>query len=265
MRGYIVRQLSRGLFVLAAIVALATFVIAAAEPEEAARFAPRTRVMLFSADRWAIAEFQHAQSGNEFLHNNRLYRVLDSQTAKPRMTVTTSKLFEADRVADDSSRKPAATDVVQVLSKELRFIEHSLLKNVPLQSTIRFQGRLYNLQSARSLKAAGNAPPHSAVYQHIQITRSSTRHIIDRHTVGGSKSAGASIFLPSEDIDLLIRQAELVTPVLEENGYVSREFDAGRPIGTDGRTGKQTSTYRVISTRTGKLVTAYPVLRRERD
>jgi hypothetical protein len=96
--------------------------------------------------------------------------------------------------------------------------------------------------------------------QHIEITSSALRHIMDRHTVDGTKNAGTSIFNAEVDIRALIKSAETVTPVLETNGRLKRVIDAGRIVGTYPDTGKQTSKYRVITTQSGKLVTAYPAM-----
>jgi hypothetical protein len=104
-----------------------------------------------------------------------------------------------------------------------------------------------------------SVPAATSTSDSIEITDSAWQHITDRHTVGGAKSSGASIFNQGEDIRALIKMAEGISPVLEANGYLKREFDAGHIIGTDPATGRQTSTCRVIATQSGKLVTAYPV------
>ncbi len=226
------------------------------------QFAPETRVMLFSVvgGQWIIAEFGRVRAGCEFYFNNQLYSVIDSEKAQVVLSVDTGKLFEADRPANQASRKPKAGDVVQVVGKDSRISGHALLATVQPGATVRFQGKAYTIKADRTLADAGKAPQTNAVFQHIEITRSSAQHVIDRHTVNGTQTAGKSVFSPSEDIAALIKQAELVTPLLEPNGYSSREFDAGRIIGTEGYRRKETSAFRVITTKTGKLVTAYPVL-----
>lgn len=219
--------------------------------------APSTRVVLFTpgVGQWAIAAFGQAKPGNEFYFNNQLYRVVGSDKAEVVAFVDSSKLFEADRPTDATSRRPRASDVVQILGADTRPVSHTLYSAVQPGTTIRFQGIAYNISAKGIAHVYSSA---TSALQHIEITKSAWQHITDRHTTGGTQNAGAGIFYPGVDIRALIKDAELITPVLESNGYVSREFDAGHVIGYEGR--KQTSTYRVIATQTGKLVTAYPVV-----
>lgn len=94
----------------------------------------------------------------------------------------------------------------------------------------------------------------------IEITESALQHVIDRHTVGGSMTAGKSIFSSGENVRDLIKDAELLAPTPQDRGNYQRVVDAGRTIGIDRRTGQPTSTYTVITTESGKLVTAFPGL-----
>jgi len=96
--------------------------------------------------------------------------------------------------------------------------------------------------------------------QQIEISDSAWQHVLDRHTAGGSMTAGKSVFNAGVDIRALIKNAEQVTPVTEPNGRLKRVVDAGRSIGIDRATGRQTSTYTVITTESGDLVTAFPGL-----
>jgi RHS repeat-associated protein len=83
-------------------------------------------------------------------------------------------------------------------------------------------------------------------------------HVLDRHAVGGAKTAGKSVFNAGEDIVGLIRQAETVSPVQQVGGNFQRVVNAGRIIGVDRVTGQPTSTYTVITNAVGDLVTAFP-------
>ena len=94
----------------------------------------------------------------------------------------------------------------------------------------------------------------------IRITKKGLRHVTERHTVGGPKSANASVFSGGEDIEKLIRKGEDVEPVLQRNGNYRRIVNAGRIIGIDVNTGKPTSIYTVITNAAGDLVTAHPGL-----
>lgn len=122
----------------------------------------------------------------------------------------------------------------------------------------------FNYVTADQVKTAQPAKEQEAtneVTYPIEITQSAWQHVMKRHTAGGPENAGKSIFNAGVDIRALIKKAETATPVPEPNGYYSREFDAGRNIGYDGRSGEQTRVFRVITTQAGKLVTAYPVVK----
>lgn len=226
------------------------------------QFTANTRIVIYTSDSgdWTLATCSWAKPGNEFYFNGRLYRVTGSSSIQFVLKTDSSKLFEADRSFDKSSRQPSSTDVVGVKQKDTLVGSHELFSSVPPASTIRFQGKCYTIKPDRSLVDLGI--DNSVVIgarQHIEVTKSSWQHVMDRHTVGGSKNAGASIWYSGEDIKALIRIAELITPSVESNGYLARDCDAGRPIGYDGYKKVQTSTYRVIATQSGKLVTAYPI------
>ncbi len=226
-------------------------------------FPPGTRVVVFmpAAGHWAVATVSEAQPGNEFVFSSRLYRLVEAGKAQPVPSVDTARLFDADRQYDKTSRRPGASDVVQILGEDGRFAAHSPLSAVQPGSTIRFQGRAYAVGRDRSLTSTGTVFTSAAItLQRIEITTSGLQHVIDRHTAGGSMNAGKSVFNPGENIQALIRNAELLTPVRQAQGNCQRVFDAGRPIGTDRATGRQTSTYTVITTESGKLVTAFPGL-----
>ena len=96
------------------------------------------------------------------------------------------------------------------------------------------------------------------VPDHIEITQEGLDHTVDRHTPGGTSTAGKSLFSPGEDISGLIRSAESAPPVPQPGGNFERIVDAGRTIGVDRVTGQPTSTYTVITDAAGRLVTAFP-------
>jgi hypothetical protein len=226
-------------------------------------FSPGTRVMVFQpgAGQWTLTTYSRTQPGSEFYSNNRLYRAVDTYRARIIADITGGKLAEADLPYDDKSRRPTDGDVVQVLDKDLQFAEHAVFGTVTPGAAIRFQGKVYNVKADHSLTDTKITYAASeCALQRITVTSHGLRHITDRHTTNGKQNAGKSIFHAAKDIKALIKDAELASPTIEENGYLKRDVDAGRNIGYDGRNRKQTSTYRVITTQSGSIVTAYPIL-----
>lgn len=232
------------------------------------RFARDTRLMLFlpGKGQWVLGTFAQAKLGNEFYYNNQLYRVVDSEKSQLVLNVDAGKLLEADLQYQEISRRPRTGDIVQVLDKNSLFEAHALLDTVQPGAIIRFQGRAYSVKADRSLVNTGTVfSSATSPLQRIEITRSGLKHVMDRHTPSGAMNTGKSIFNVGEDIQALIKNAEIAAPVMEKNGYLRRDFDVGRNIGIDGRTTRQTSTYRVITTQSGKLVTAYPMVPGDRE
>lgn len=224
-------------------------------------FAAYTRVLLFlsSTGQWMPATFERALPGNEFFSNNQLYRVVDSDKAQLVANVDAGKLVEADLPYDRTSHRPGASDVVQVLGKDMRFTAHAVLSTVQPGATVRFQGKAYNVRADRTLADTGKVfTAETSALQRIGITASALQHIVDRHTAGGTANTGKSIFNAGQNIGALIKNAELLAPVAQARGNYERVFDAGRIIGTDRATRRSTSTYTVITTQSGKLVTAFP-------
>lgn len=84
------------------------------------------------------------------------------------------------------------------------------------------------------------------------------RHIRDGHFPGGRRTAGKSVFNKGENLDALIKLAAGAPAKRERNGRFKRVADAGRPIGTDDRTGAAITTVVVIADPDGEVVTAYP-------
>lgn len=208
-----------------------------------------------------LTTFGQARPGDEFYSNNHLYRVSESKKAVVVPSADSRKLLEADIQLESTSRRPSATDFVQVRDKDLQFVKHAILSDLQPGATVRFQGRAYRVEPDRSLRSTGAVfSSANRSLQRIEISRSAMQHILDRHTVGGNMNAGKSIFHSGEDIRTLILDAQLTAPVAQARGNYQRIFDAGRPIGMDRATRGSTSTYTVIATDSGNLVTAFPGL-----
>ncbi len=257
--------------VLGSLAILSTLSLVAGEATDDAsqvRFSRAARLMLFvpAQGQWVLSSFAHTKPGNEIYVNNRLYRVSGPNHARLVLIATADKLLNADRPYQGTSRRPVSGDVVQVLGSEGLFAAHAFLEEVRPDATVRYLGVAYSLKADRSLVSTGAVFASAAgPVQPIDITRNGLQHVLDRHTPGGSMTMGRSVFLPGEDVQALIRNAEIAAPILEGNGYLRRDMDAGRHIGVDGRRTMNTSTYRVITTQSGKLVTAYPIIARESD
>ncbi|MDZ4279752.1 MAG: hypothetical protein U1C04_03145 [Hydrogenophaga sp.] len=104
--------------------------------------------------------------------------------------------------------------------------------------------------------AAGGAL--GKVLSRISITERGLTHVKDRHTIGGTRTIGKSVFSEGEDIAGLVRAAEKVQAAPQAGGNLQRVVDAGRIIGTDRATGQPTTLYTVITDSSGDLVTAFP-------
>jgi hypothetical protein len=229
---------------------------------DSAGSASSTKIVLFEpgAGSWAIATLGQAKPGSEIYLNEHLYRLDDSGKAQIVPGIDAAKLFEADRPSDAASRRPGHSDVVQVLDKDQRFVSHKFFADVQPGCTVRFQGKVYSVGAGRALADAVESQPAASKLQRIELNDSALRHILDRHTSGGTMTAGKSVFNSNENLVALIRNAQLLAPVPQSAGNCQRVFEAGRAIGIDRATGKPTSTYSVITTQSGKLVTAFPGL-----
>ena len=225
------------------------------------QFISSSRVVLYDSDtsEWNLTTFSQAKPANEIYYNGWLYRVINSGKLEFILQTDPGRLFEADRAFDKTSRRPTPNDIVSVRHKDTQFVTHELFSNVQPDTNIRFQGKTFVLKADRKLIDLGidNSIMIGSL-QHIEVTNSSWQHIMARHTVNGSQNAGASVFYPGEDIKALIKLAELITPTQESNGYYSRDCDAGHSIGYDGARYPKTTSFKVIATQSGKLVTAYP-------
>jgi RHS repeat-associated protein len=97
------------------------------------------------------------------------------------------------------------------------------------------------------------------VLKSIKITKKGLDHVLQRHVVGGARTAGKSIFNAGEDVSALVRNASGVQRVKQVSGNnFERVVDAGRTIGVDRVTGNPTSVYTVITNAADELVTAFP-------
>lgn len=92
----------------------------------------------------------------------------------------------------------------------------------------------------------------------ISITQRGLAHVLARHTIGGTRTAGKSLFGAGEDVSLLIRNASPAARSLQVGGNYERTIDAGRTIGVDRATGQPTSVYTVITNAADDLITAFP-------
>lgn len=92
----------------------------------------------------------------------------------------------------------------------------------------------------------------------LRVGPRARRHILSEHFPGGGRTAGKSLFYKDEDLDKLVALAESAPPRRERNGRDKRVADAGRAIGSDGRTGRPVHTVVVIAEPDGEVVTAYP-------
>lgn len=222
-------------------------------------FSAQTRIVVFvpGSRQWVVTTFGMTRPGSEFYFSKKLFRVVGSGKAQVFLPVDSAKLFEADRPSDASSRQPKAGDVVQILGADTRPVSHVLYDQVKPGNSIRFQGVAYSVSSQGLAKTSSSA---TSTLQRIEITASAWQHVIDRHIPGGSMTAGKSVFNSGVDVRSLIVDAQLLAPVPQSRGNCERVCDAGRGIGVDRTTGRQTSTYTVITRQSGKLVTAFPGL-----
>ena len=86
-------------------------------------------------------------------------------------------------------------------------------------------------------------------------------HVVNRHTILGTETAGKSIFGATENVVTLIKGAEGTAPMgVQWNGNLVFVVDAGRIIGTEGATGAPTAIYTVITDGARNFVTAFPGL-----
>lgn len=251
---------------------IALLLCASALAAAPADLSPDTKVAVFSSqtEEWVQTPFAQVKPGAEFTYDGHLYTLNDSGKAAIVPDIDSGKLARADRPYDNSSyRGPGKTDAVQVLDTDLRVTRHAVLGTVESRTRLCFQGRVYYLEVSRNLAFRGivtatKSKPEGYILrktlvrsQPIEITPSAVRHIMDRHTSGGASSAGKSVF--SGEWRSLVNDAIFYVPV-ESGGNMQRVIDAGHPIGIYRATGKPTNTYTVITTPSGKLVTAFPGL-----
>ena len=92
----------------------------------------------------------------------------------------------------------------------------------------------------------------------LRLTKGTERHIREQHFPGGRQTRGKSVFLEGIDLEALLAAAASAKPRRQANGRDKRVVDAGKPVGTDGRTRRLVKTYVVISEPDGLVITAYP-------
>jgi hypothetical protein len=232
-------------------------------------FSADARVAVFATrtEEWVPTTFAQVKPGAEFTYDSHLYRVDDSGRAAILPGIDSGKLARADRPYDSSSyRGPQGNDAVQVLDADFRVTGHAVLSSVKPRTRLCFQGRVYYLEVSRNLAYRGIVTATKGYIlskalvrsQPVGIAQSALQHITDRHTAGGASNAGKSVF--NAGWQSLIGDAVYYVPVAQSGGNMQRVIDAGRPIGIDRATGKPTNTYTVITTPSGKLVTAFPGL-----
>ncbi len=107
--------------------------------------------------------------------------------------------------------------------------------------------------------AAAAASSRKLLNPGIKITDDGLQHVLERHSFHGvPKYAGKSKFNPGEDIRALIEAGSQQPMVNQASGRRARTFRAGREIGLDRTTGKQTDVMTIITESDGTLVTAFP-------
>ncbi|HEX8283900.1 MAG TPA: hypothetical protein VF588_11125 [Pyrinomonadaceae bacterium] len=123
-------------------------------------------------------------------------------------------------------------------------------------------GRLTAANAAKkaATTAAGGGARGRAIRQRIGVGQERLQYINDKHVDGGKFSANKSVFNKGEDIEQLVRQAETVPPAVQAHGTSQRIVNAGRNIGIDRATGKQTPMYTVITKAGANLHNAFPGL-----
>lgn len=94
----------------------------------------------------------------------------------------------------------------------------------------------------------------------ISVSQNRIQHVIDRHTLTGSKfvEGKTSYFNDGINIQSLIEKASDYTGQTTKNGFIERVIDAGKNIGVDRSSGKQTSIYTVITDIKNKFITSHP-------
>ena len=92
----------------------------------------------------------------------------------------------------------------------------------------------------------------------LRLSKGTERHIRERHFPGGKQTRGKSVFNEDADLAALLAAAASTPPRRQANGRDKRVVNAGKPVGTDGRSRRPVKTYVVISEPDGLVITAYP-------
>ncbi|WP_413776752.1 RHS repeat domain-containing protein [Haliscomenobacter sp.] len=148
----------------------------------------------------------------------------------------------------------AGLDVLQVTA-----IGGAVYRGVASASKLGNTGSI--ISKTREVSTTGKAliTVPKALNPGINITDTGLSHVLDRHTINNiSRWAGKSKFSDASEVPDLIRQATQHLMIRQENGRFARIVNAGRIIGIDRATGRNTSIYTVITKLNGNLVTAFP-------
>lgn len=113
-----------------------------------------------------------------------------------------------------------------------------------------------NVISIRKLKQSTKEETFPLLNSAIRIPQERMAKVVKLHT--GIPNYIKSKFNHGEDISSLIISGTQQPMVRQPNGKYARIWDVGRPIGTDRKTGQQTSIMTVITNLNGKLITAFP-------
>lgn len=92
----------------------------------------------------------------------------------------------------------------------------------------------------------------------LRLTPRAEKHVRERHFPGGAQTRGKSLFYEGTDLAALLAAAQKAAPRRQANGRDKRVVDAGKPVGTDGRTRRPVRAYVVISEPDGLVITMYP-------
>lgn len=92
----------------------------------------------------------------------------------------------------------------------------------------------------------------------LRLSTRTEKHVRERHFPGGSQTRGKSLFFADVDLNALLTLAATAKPRRQGNGRDKRVVDAGKPVGTDGRSRRTLKTYVVISEPDGLVITMYP-------
>lgn len=105
--------------------------------------------------------------------------------------------------------------VDNIANDAFRFIspDSQLLSNTPTS-----QGTIGQVATAVAVVGTAVIGPGGEAGKVVNITKAGLEHALERHAVGGIKSAGKSLFHAGENIQSLVKAAESVSPVKQAGG-----------------------------------------------